>query len=218
MLDNFTTLEDVKKRLIEGRSPVNFGSSETKSTLDKDSILINPIDFLEGAGDLAIDEYNYRYINDVDKLASLLGDFDFDFVDNSANHGGYLQREIALKVFKNDGTGERLAAFKVHTGLDIRAGYTGEVWILFDDDYSLCSFMDQRFSVAALVDDHLLYIDLAGFNEFASIYYDNDDNGAYLSDETCEFWACDSDELVDSVREILEEQGIPFNKIEKDVL
>src|SRR5699024_3288378 len=110
-LDNFTTLKDVKVRLKEGRSPDGYVLGRTKPTLDRDSILIDPVAFLEGAGDMGLDEYCYHHIDDVDELAGMIGDFEYDFANHSANYGGYLQREISVKVFKNDDTGERLAAF-----------------------------------------------------------------------------------------------------------
>lgn len=211
IVENFTTIKELEKHLNQSQSRINFGSSKTVPTINQDSILINPIDWLKGNSDFV--DYEFEFMNDVNELVESLeyNEFEYDKGDNSYNYSGYLAREINLHTFKSKLTDSVLVAYQVHTGLDVRAGYTKSVWVKYESGYDFINHLSLYFStVSVKVDDDYFSIDISGFYDMATVYYDTD-KGYIDTEYYLDFYSIE--DLKNNIIKILTENEIEFEDI-----
>ena len=136
--------------------------------------------------------------------------------DNTYNYSGFLEREMDFKTIQAENTDTTIAFFAIHTGVDVRAGYTKAIPVIFETYYDFQEFLGNYFysqGYYAFKHDNKEYtisLDVSATSEYVRIYItDNNNNEVQLDyeQETC----MDLDK--ESVAEYLTSQGIEFKDL-----
>lgn len=133
---------------------------------------------------------------------------------NSYNNGGNLERDFTYSIFEVLDTSSHIVLFRIHTGLDIRSGYTSAFAMIFDDKQAMEEFLFSRllvaegvittkddtldFEVSAEAMSNFIELYIKGLNEF----YDE----VYID-------LYDEEELINGLKDFLENEGIEFTDI-----
>ena len=136
--------------------------------------------------------------------------------DNTYNYSGFLERDMDFKVIQAENTDTTIAFFAIHTGVDVRAGYSKAIPVVFETYYDCQEFLGNYFysqGYYAFKHDNKEYtisLDVSATSEYVRIYItDNNNNELQLDyeQETC----MDLDK--ESVAEYLTSQGIEFKDL-----
>lgn len=136
--------------------------------------------------------------------------------DNTYNYSGFLERESDFKVIQAENSDTTIAFFAIHTGVDVRAGYSKAIPVIFETYYDFQEFLGNYFysqGYYAFKHDNKEYtisLDVSAASEYVRIYItDNNNNESQLDyeQETC----MDLDK--ESVAEYLTSQGIEFKDL-----
>lgn len=136
--------------------------------------------------------------------------------DNTYNYGGFLERDMDFKVIQAENSDTTIAFFAIHTGVDVRAGYSKAIPVIFETYYDFNEFLGSYFysqGYYAFKHDNKEYtisLDVTVTSEYVRIYIADENNEelqqAY-EQETC----MDLDR--ESVAEYLEWQKIEFKDL-----
>lgn len=136
--------------------------------------------------------------------------------DNTYNYSGFLESESDFKVIQAENSDTTIAFFAIHTGIDIRAGYSKAIPVIFETYYDFYEFLGDYFcsqGYYAFKHDNKEYtisLDVSAVSEYARIYISDENNEELQLDyeqETC----MDLDK--ESVAEYLTSQGIEFKDL-----
>lgn len=136
--------------------------------------------------------------------------------DNTYNYSGFLERDMDFKVIQAENTDTTIAFFAIHTGVDVRAGYSKAIPVVFETYYDCQEFLGNYFysqGYYAFKHDNKEYtisLDVSATSEYVRIYItDNNNNELQLDyeQETC------MDLDIESVAEYLTSQGIEFKDL-----
>lgn len=112
--DNFMTTQELKALVFKPRGRY----------IDAVALLLGEL--------VNIDSY-YKVIDNLEQLEQLTAYNDYVYVntDNTYNYSGNLSHDIRMNIYDNC-EGQRLVAYSVHIGSDIRAGYTRDLWVHYE--------------------------------------------------------------------------------------
>lgn len=136
--------------------------------------------------------------------------------DNTYNYGGFLERDMDFKVIQAENSDTTIAFFAIHTGVDVRAGYSKAIPVIFETYYDFNEFLGNYFysqGYYAFKHDNKEYtisLDVTATSEYVRIYIADENNEELqqvYEQETC----MDLDR--ESVAEYLEWQKIEFKDL-----
>ncbi|BBE37405.1 hypothetical protein PHIM1EF22_1320 [Enterococcus phage phiM1EF22] len=136
--------------------------------------------------------------------------------DNTYNYSGFLESESDFKVIQAENSDMTIAFFAIHTGIDIRAGYSKAIPVIFETYYDFDEFLDNYFysqGYYAFKHDNKEYtisLDVSAVSEYVRIYIADENNEELqqvYEQETC----MDLDK--ESVEAYLKEEGISFTDL-----
>ena len=215
--ENFMTLTELLDRLKTKKRPSSFGNPYTfVDSVNKDTLLITPEQFFNGGVD---PDYDVEYIESVEELKELLEFFEYDRGDNTYNYGGYMSNDLNFHSYKSEVDDRILVEYNVHVGLDVRVGYIGSVWALYESDYDFTSHLMDRHDLPLNIsytkndEEHYIGINYEPCNELLSLYfYENDEDY-----ESYDLDLYDIDDFTNSLKEFLENNEIKYSdlKIER---
>ena len=208
----------VKTQLETGKSPINF-TGATGPTLRANKFgVIGVIDFFDGDA-----TYDALELSKDDVISELQQTFD-TFIDhggdNTYNYSGPMEREFNWEAFENSETEETFVFFAVHTGLDIRAGYTNYFCFKYDSYDAFLDGLSTFYSIAYgsfKVAGEKYYISLSGYatSEYTSIYISDENNNEasffYPSEAYLDLY--DKDDATTSVTEFLKDNDIAATEL-----
>lgn len=114
------------------------------------------------------------------------GNLEYDKGDNTYNYSGFLERDLNFEIFNKVDSDEIYVFFMVHTGRDIRWGYSNYFVMRFDDDEAFSEFLISSFNLKEIETTTVLIdIDGEACSEYNNIYIvDANDYSKMLVDET----------------------------------
>lgn len=117
------------------------------------------------------DEY-YKFLSREEALKLIEKDnLEYYSGDNTYNHGGFLERDLNFEVFNKVNSDEIYVFFRVHTGVDIRWGYSNYFVMRFDDNETLDEFLTSIFSLKEIeTTTALIEIDGEACADYTSIH------------------------------------------------
>lgn len=136
--------------------------------------------------------------------------------DNTYNYSGFLESESDFKVIQAENSDMTIAFFAIHTGIDIRAGYSKSIPVIFETYYDFDEFLGNYFysqGYYAFKHDNKEYtisLDVSAVSEYVRIYIADENNEELqqvYEQETC----MDLDK--ESVEAYLKEEGISFTDL-----
>lgn len=108
------------------------------------------------------DAYGYDFLSKAEALKVIEKDnLKYDNGDNTYNYSGFLERELNFEIFNTVDSDEIYVFFRVHTGGDIRWGYSNYFVMRFDDNETLDEFLISRFNLKEIETTTVL-IDIDG--------------------------------------------------------
>lgn len=116
------------------------------------------------------DEY-YNFLSREEALKLIEKDnLKYDNGDNTYNYSGFLERELNFEIFNTVDSDEIYVFFRVHTGGDIRWGYSNYFVMHFDDNETFDEFLISRFNLKEIETTTVLIdIDGEACSEYNSI-------------------------------------------------
>lgn len=215
--ESFMTLTELLDRLKTKKRPSGFGNPYTfVDSVNKNTLFITPEQFFNGGVD---PDYDVEYIESVEELKELLEFFEYDRGDNTYNYGGYMSNELNFHSYKSEVDDRILVEYNVHVGLDVRVGYIGSVWALYEDDYDFTSHLCDRHELPLNIsytkndEEHYIGINYEPCNELLSLYfYENDEDY-----ESYDLDLYDIEDFTNSLKEFLDDNEIEYDnlKVEK---
>lgn len=136
--------------------------------------------------------------------------------DNTYNYSGFLESESDFKVIQAENSDTTIAFFAIHTGIDIRAGYSKAIPVIFETYYDFDEFLGNYFysqGYYAFKHDNKEYtisLDVSAVSEYVRIYIADENNEELqqvYEQETC------MDLDIESVEAYLKEEGISFTDL-----
>ena len=111
---------------------------------------------------------------------------EYDKGDNTYNYSGFLERDLNFEIFNKVDSDEIYVFFTVHTGGDIRWGYSNYFVMRFDDNETLDEFLISRFNLKEIETTTVLIgIDGEACSEYNNILIRGvKDFSNFLVDET----------------------------------
>lgn len=215
--ENFMTLTELLDKLKTKKRPKSFRSPYTLvDSVNKDTLFITPEQFFNGGVD---PDYDVEYIESVEQLKELLEFFKYDRGDNTYNYGGYMSNDLNFHSYKSEVDDRILVEYNIHVGLDVRIGYIGSVWALYESDYDFTSHLCDRHELPLNISytnngkKHYIGIDYEPCNEFLSIYFHEND----ADYEVYELDLYNVDDFTSSLKEFLDNNEIKYSnlKVEK---
>lgn len=193
----------------------DFGDYTQVPVLNDDKFgLIGIKEFFEDA-DVCFEKFD-----SVEELEEFLSHHDWllKIEDNTYNHGGSMEREFNYNVFESSDDDEVVAFFSVHTGLDIRAGYTEYFAIQFDSMEEFFLLMCQSHFLAEAnftVDGEKMELRCYGeaANEYVDVYAPISDSGLDLNidTQTVDISTYNKDDFRESVLAFLKDNNITID-------
>lgn len=106
--------------------------------------------------------YGYDFLSKKEALKLIKkGNLEYDKGDNTYNYSGFLERDLNFEIFNKVDSDEIYVFFMVHTGGDIRWGYSNYFVMRFDDDETFSEFLISRFNLKEIETTTVL-IDIDG--------------------------------------------------------
>lgn len=102
--------------------------------------------------------------------------------DNTYNYGGFLERDMDFKVIQAENSDTTIAFFAIHTGVDVRAGYSKAIPVIFETYYDFNEFLGNYFysqGYYAFTHDNKEYtisLDVTATSEYVRIYIADENN------------------------------------------
>ncbi|WDQ27779.1 hypothetical protein EF53_147 [Enterococcus phage 53] len=136
--------------------------------------------------------------------------------DNTYNYGGFLERDMDFKVIQAENSDTTIAFFAIHTGVDVRAGYSKAIPVIFETYYDFEEFLGNYFYSQGYYEfkhdnkEYTISLDVSAVSEYVRIYIADENNEELqqvYEQETC----MDLDK--ESVAEYLEWQKIEFKDL-----
>lgn len=211
--ENFMTLTELLEKLKTDKKPKSFRSPYTLvDSVNKDTLLITPEQFFNGGVD---PDYEVEYIESVEELNELLEDFAYDRGDNTYNYGGFMSNELNFHSYKSEVDDRILVEYNVHVGLDVRVGYLGSVWALYESDYDFSSHLFDRHELPLNIsytkndEEYNIGIDYEPCNELLRLYfYENDEDY-----ESYDLDLYDIEDFTNSLKEFLDDNEIEYSDL-----
>lgn len=216
LLEDVFTYEELMNRLETGESPTSFTGGRGKTLREDKFGRIAIRDFFEGNNSSGTFNGEILTKEQFEELAKQDG-WEEKFHNNTYNYGGYLEREFDYKLFENDEEDVFVGLYRVHVGLDIRAGYTKYVAIQYDSEYGMLEDLGNQYYIGGAKYTHdgkefFVSVDATPTSEWLYVYISNSDGNEVLSDETYSLDMYDKDDFVESIKGYLEENNLKFDK------
>lgn len=136
--------------------------------------------------------------------------------DNTYNYCGFLERELDYKVIQAENSDRTIAFFAIHTGVDIRGGYSKAIPVIFEDYYDFDEFLSNYFFSQVCYEfkhgskDYTIHLDTSAVSEYVRIFI-ADKNYKELGQKYEQEICIGLDR--ESVEEYLKEQNIEFRDL-----
>lgn len=136
--------------------------------------------------------------------------------DNTYNYCGFLERETDFKTIQAENTDTTIAFFAIHTGVDVRAGYSKAIPVIFETYYDFEEFLGNYFYSQGYYEfkhdnkEYTISLDVSAVSEYVRIYI-SDENNEELQHGYEQDVCMDLDK--ESVAEYLTSQGIEFKDL-----
>ena len=211
--ESFMTLTELLDRLKTKKRPSGFGNPYTfVDSVNKDTLLITPEQFFNGG---VAPYYEVEYIESVEELNELLEFFEYDRGDNTYNYGGYMSNDLNFHSYKSEVDDRILVEYSIHVGLDVRVGYIGSVWALYENDYDFTSHLMDRHELPLNIsytkndEEYFIGINYEPCSELFSLYfYENDKDY-----ESYDLDLYDIEDFTNSLKEFLDDNEIEYSDL-----
>lgn len=158
-------------------------------------------------------------IDNIPEFLEEYGQFEIleDKYDNTYNYSGYLDEYVNFSTYELEND-QMLVTLAIGLGLDPRGGYTDNVAIVFDDEYTFLETLDETFQlmdfeVTVSGKKYLASFDATALSEYGSLNLDDKETGENVYWGEVVIDATDEDDLIENVSEIV---GVDADDVEID--